>query len=474
VDLQDGLPSEKLKPRQPEAIDGMTDAGLTKPRPLDDQEQPTLHRSIGPIQLALYGLGSMLGAGIYGLIGQAAGQVGNAVWLAFVIALIAALLTALSYASLGSRYPRAAGAAYVIQRAFRLPMLSFSIGLALVCSGLTSVATQSRVFAANLASLLHLEALPLWWFALGFLLILAGVAFRGIRESMWLNVLCTLVEASGLIIVVIAGLSYWGSVDYLEIREAPSGEAEMLILAQGAVLTFFAFIGFEDTLNVAEECRNPQRTIPIGLILAMGMAALIYIAVAVTAVSVVPWQELAAAPGPITEVMRRAAPRLPPVVFTGITLFAVANTALVNYVTASRLLYGMARQGLLPARFGDVHAGRRTPHIAILALLLVATPLALMGTIAELAAATVLLLLVVFACMNGALFVLKGRSGELLGNFEIPRIVPALGLLVCLGLVAVRVITGDWQAPAIAGALLLGCVVVYALMRPRVTTAPEP
>jgi APA family basic amino acid/polyamine antiporter len=452
----------------------MTDAGLTKPRPLNEQDQPTLHRSIGPIQLALYGLGSMLGAGIYGLIGQAAGEVGNAVWLAFVIALIAALLTALSYASLGSRYPRAAGAAYVTQRAFHLPMLSFSIGLALVCSGLTSVATQSRVFAANLASLLHLGALPLWWFALGFLLILAGVAFRGIRESMWLNVLCTLVEASGLIIVVIAGLSYWGSVNYLEIREAPSGEAEMLILAQGAVLTFFAFIGFEDTLNVAEECRNPQRTIPIGLILAMGMAALIYIAVAITAVSVVPWQELAAAPGPITEVMRRAAPRLPPVVFTGITLFAVANTALVNYVTASRLLYGMARQGLLPARFGDVHAGRRTPHIAILALLLVATPLALMGTIAELAAATVLLLLVVFACMNGALFVLKGRAGELPGNFEIPRIVPALGLLVCLGLVAVRVITGDWQAPAIAGALLLGCVVVYAMMRPRVTTAPEP
>jgi APA family basic amino acid/polyamine antiporter len=172
--------------------------------------------------------------------------------------------------------------------------------------------------------------------------------------------------------------------------------------------------------------------------------------------------------------MRRAAPRLPPVVFTGITLFAVANTALVNYVTASRLLYGMARQGLLPARFGEVHAGRRTPHIAILALLLVATPLALMGTIAELAAATVLLLLVVFACMNGALFVLKGRAGERPGNFEIPRIVPALGLLVCLGLVAVRVITGDWQAPAIAGALLLGCVAIYALMRPRVTTAREP
>src|SRR6478609_9128713 len=184
---------------------------------------PTLRRSIGPLQMTFYGLGIMLGSGIYGLIGQAAGQVGNAVWLAFVVALVAALLTALSYASLGSRYPRAAGAAYVTERAFGLPLLSFVVGLALVCSGLTSVATQSRVFAANLAVLLHLESIPLWWLALGFLLVLSGIAFRGIRESMWVNVLCTLVEASGLILVIAVGISYWGSVDYLEMPP-PSGE----------------------------------------------------------------------------------------------------------------------------------------------------------------------------------------------------------------------------------------------------------
>jgi amino acid transporter len=187
-----------------------------KTHPPKERERPALHRTIGPVQLALYGLGSMLGAGIYGLIGKAAGLVGNAVWLAFVVALIAALLTALSYASLGSRYPRAAGAAYVTERAFGLPLLSFVVGLALVCSGLTSVATQSRVFAANLAVLLHLESIPLWWLALGFLLVLSGIAFRGIRESMWVNVLCTLVEASGLILVIAVGISYWGSVDYLE------------------------------------------------------------------------------------------------------------------------------------------------------------------------------------------------------------------------------------------------------------------
>src|SRR5262245_12393481 len=354
---------------------------LSKENQPEERERPELHRSIGPVQLALYGLGSMLGAGIYGWSGKASGLLGNAVWLAFVVALFAALLTALSYASLGSRYPRAAGAAYVTERAFGLPLLSFVVGLALVCSGLTSVAAQSRVFAANLATLFHLESIPLWWLALGFLLVLAGIVFRGIRESMWVNVLCTLIEASGLILVVSVGLSYWGSVDLLEMPPSAVEQGEWLILMQGAVLTFFAFIGFEDTLNVAEEVRNPQRTIPLGLVLAMSMAAVLYIAIAVTAVSVVPWDELAAAPGPITEVVRRAAPLIPPVVFTGITLFAVANTALVNYVTASRLIYGMAHQGLLPLRLGDVHDERRTPHFAILALFLIAVPLALLGTI---------------------------------------------------------------------------------------------
>jgi amino acid transporter len=427
-------------------------------------DAPSLMRTIGPAQMALYGLGSMLGAGIYGLIGKAAGQAGNAVWLSFVVALVAALLTAFSYASLGSRYPRAAGAAYVTERAYGFPLLSFMVGLALVCSGLTSIATQSQVFAANVAALFGIETIPVSWLALGFLLILTGIVFRGIRESMWVNVLCTLVEAGGLVLVVAVGASYWGSVDYLE-TPVGLGDPATLLIMQGAVLAFFAFIGFEDMYNVAEEVRHPERNLPLGLILAMATAALLYVAVAVTAVSVVPWEELAEAPGPITEVVSRAAPSISPVVFTAITLFAVANTALVNYVTASRLIYGMARQGLLPATLGNVHAGRRTPHYAIAALFLVLAPLALIGTITELAAATVLLLLLVFMVVNGALFILKGRGGETPGRFEIPRFVPALGALVCFILIVVRTATGDLQAPLLAGVLLAGSLAVYLLMR---------
>jgi basic amino acid/polyamine antiporter, APA family len=436
-------------------------------RPSRAAETPQLRRTIGPVQMALYGLGSMLGAGIYGLIGKAAGQAGNALWLAFVVALVAALLTALSYASLGSRHPRAAGAAFVTERAYGISLLSFMVGIALVCSGLTSIATQSQVFAANIAALFGLEGIPLSWLALGFLLILTGLVFRGIRESMWVNVLCTLVEAGGLVLVIVAGASYWGSVDYFATPALAGGDHAALLIMQASVLAFFAFIGFEDMINVAEETREPERTVPLGLILAMAGAALLYIAVAVTAVSVVPWAELAEAPGPITAVMERAAPSIPPVVFTAITLFAVANTALVNYVTASRLIYGMARQGLLPTRLGSVHAARRTPHIAVAVLFLVLAPLALLGTIAELAAATVLLLLLVFTVVNGALFILKGRKDERKGRFEIPRAIPALGALTCLILIVVRVTTGDWRAPALAGALLLAAFLLHVAMQRR-------
>ncbi|MGB4867417.1 MAG: amino acid permease [Hyphomicrobium sp.] len=429
---------------------------------------PALVRSIGPFQLAFYALGSMLGSGIYGLVGKAAGQAGTAVWLAFVVALVAALLTALSYASIGSRHPHAGGAAYATQRAFRTPILSFTVGLALVCSGLTSVATQSRIFAANLSNLLGLEALPVWIIVIGFILILTGVVFRGIRESMWVNVLCTLIEATGLLIVIAAGFSYWGSVNYLEIPPEKADIGLAIVVVQASVLTFFAFIGFEDAINVAEECRDPQRTIPLGLIAATATAAVLYITIAITVVSVVPPAELAAAPSPLTEVMSRAAPAFPSWVMTCIALFSVGNTALVNYITGTRLLYGMSNQGLLPDQLGAVHPERRTPHYAILVLLIILLPLALAGNITDLASATVLLLLLVFIVVNASLLVLIRRPGEVEGKFEVPQIVPLLGLCVCAVLFLTRLLTGDWLAPALAGSLIAGILVVYAIHRPVV------
>ncbi|MBA4131807.1 MAG: amino acid transporter [Hyphomicrobium sp.] len=406
----------------------------------------------------------MLGSGIYALVGKAAGVVGNAVWLSFVAALCAALLTALSYASLGSRYPRAGGASYVTDRAFGWPILSFAVGLALVCSGMTSVATQSRVFASNLASVTGMTSIPVEALALGFLLITAGIVFRGIRESMWVNVMCTVVEAAGLLIVIAVSFSYWGSVDYFETPASTLDGSTALLILQGSILTFFAFIGFEDTYNVAEEVKNPETTIPIALVTAMLLATVLYIAVAISAVSVVPYQELSAAPAPLAAVMEKAAPAFPAVVLVAITMFAVANTALVNYVTASRMLYGMSNQGLLPPAVARVHPTRQTPHIAILILFALLTPLMLSANVSELAAATVLLLLFTFAIVNAALFVLKRRPGEQEGRFEIPTWVPALGCLLCIVLIVVRVASSDIKAPLIAGALIAGILGLYWLL----------
>lgn len=430
---------------------------------------------MGPVQVTLYGLGGMIGSGIYSIFATATGTMGSAVWLAFGVSMIAALLTGLSYACLGSRYPRAAGAAYITQRAYGRPLLSYVVGLAVMCSGLTSIATQSRVVGEYFQRQIGVAELPVGLFSIGFLLILGGVVFRGIRQSMWLNILCTSIEAAGLIVIVAAGARFWGAQPLLELPPGPEGEAGSLhlsLLMQAAVLTFFSFIGFEDILNVSEEVKNPRRNVPLGLICAMIGATILYMAVAITAVSVIHWRQLQGQELPLVGVAVRAMPwfnaSAVTAVFAAISIFAVTNTALLNWVMGSRMAYGMARQGLLPAPLGRVHRVTRTPHIAIAALFVIAAALALVGGIGQLAAATTLLLLLVFSIVNLALIVLKLRPGEDRGSFEVPVIIPALGALVCAALLVNRVIGGDWRAPATAAGLLGVILVLYLVLRPKI------
>ncbi|MDZ4321269.1 MAG: amino acid permease, partial [Phenylobacterium sp.] len=301
--------------------------------------EPELRRSIGLTQMVFYCAGSMLGAGIYGLVGKAAGEMGSAVWLGFLVAMVAALLTGLSYASLGSRYPRAGGAAFVTHRAFKNGLLTHVLGLAVACSGLTSIAAGSWVIGQNLTRISLLAETPVVVLTLGYLLLMTGIVYRGIRESMWFNVVCSIVEAAGLALVIIVGARFWGSTDLLATPANPAGgdftAIPPLLIIQGAVLTFFSFVGFEDSLNIAEEVKNPKRTLPLGLVLGMLLACALYLGVAVTAVSVIPWQDLAEAKAPLADVMAKAAPWFPGWAFVAITIFAVANSALVNYVTAS-------------------------------------------------------------------------------------------------------------------------------------------
>lgn len=418
----------------------------------------------------------MLGAGIYGLVGKAAGVMGNAVWMAFLVAMVAALLTGISYASIASRYPKAAGAAYAAQRAYRAPWLSYLIGLTIVCSGLASIATQAKVVAVNFNTFLGLDSgfrvagvpFEILLISIGFLLLLAGITYRGITESLWANAICTVVEALGLILVVVVGFRFLGRADLFELPDGSLAGVDAVtagLLLQGSILTFFSFLGFEDMLNVAEEVKEPERTIPIALIGAMVLASLIYIAVSITAVSVVPWQELAAAPGPLKLVVERAAPWFPAASFTVVTIAAVANTALVNYVMGSRLLYGMASQRLLPMIVGRVHTVRRTPHIAVMLILSIVITLQFAGDIAQLASATVLLLLFVFVLTNGSLIVLLRREGNIPGCFNAPVAVPVIGALVCIVMIVARILQDDWRAPAIAGIIIAAILLLYSVTR---------
>jgi APA family basic amino acid/polyamine antiporter len=434
----------------------------------EGKENGQLARSIGLFALIVYGIGDMIGAGIYGTIGVAAGKMGNAIWLAFLVSMVAALLTGLSYASLASRYPKAAGAAFVTQRAFKMRFLSYVVGLSVACSGLTSMATQSRVFAATLQPIIGSP--PLWCLFLAFIVALTVINLRGIRECIWMNMICTTIEVGGLLFVIAVSLPYFGRVDYLETPSAAGGLALPMVMS-GAVLTFYAFVGFEDLLNLAEEVKNPQRTMPWGIVLALACVTVIYVLVSIAAISVVAYVDLANSQkgAPLAQIIKVAAPWLPHQIYTGITLFAVANTALINFIMGSRLVYGMARQGLLPVVLGAVNRSRRTPHAAILTLAAIVSILAFSGDIGELASATSLLLLLVFGLMNTALIVLKLRKNEAAGHFEIPIFVPFLGCLVCLALIVSRLSSAaaGTRAPLIALALLGMISVLYFVMQPK-------
>lgn len=452
--------------------------------------------------LIIYGVGDMLGAGVYGLMGKFAGKMGNAIWLAFLGSMIAAALTGLSYASLGSRFPRAAGAAFVTQRAFGFAFLSYLVGLTVTASGLTSMATQSHAFSGYVLGFLSMAApgkvstlpaaSPLLWMGiiLCFIVALTLINFWGMKEATWLNIACTAIEVSGLAIVIFIGLKYWGSVNYLEVPPpsgAPpnsAGNLSSLLVLQGAVLTFYSFIGFEDMINVTEEVKNPRRNFPIAVIVALAVVTVIYMAVAISAVSVVPWRVLGESTEPLVEVVRRGAPGFPTGLFSLIALFAITNTALLNYIMGSRMVYGLARQGLLPQFLGKVHASRRTPHVAIGVLMLVVLALALSDDvlkligatfisidISQLAGATSMLLLCVFVVVNAALLVLKRRPDEPRGAFEVPSFVPLGGILACLLMLGAALMDETKRGAAIVALILLaGIGVLFFVVRPKNVT----
>ncbi|MFF6914196.1 amino acid permease [Streptomyces sp. NPDC012466] len=375
-------------------------------------------------------LGDVLGAGVYVLVGQVAADAGGAVWVPLVVALLLALLTAASYAELATKYPRAGGASHYTTRAFG-PFAGFVAGFCMLAAGIVSVAALARGFGGDYLS--AFVTLPVGLVAVLFLALLALVNARGIKESTRANVVATVVEVGGLAVVVVLGawLLLRGDSDVGRLTQlgTPEKGAAAAVLS-GSVLAYYSFVGFETSVNVAEETRDPRRSYPRALFGALATAGAVYVLVGMAASAAVPTAQLAGSSGPLLEVVEEAG-GVPPRLFSAIALVAVANGALLTGIMSSRLAYGMARDGLLPAALTEVLPGRRTPWVAIAVTTLPAMLLALTGSVATLASTLVLLLLVVFLMVNTAVLVLRRDPGEA-DHFRTPTALPVLGIASCV------------------------------------------
>jgi basic amino acid/polyamine antiporter, APA family len=436
----------------------MDGAGTTDLGSQASEQPERLRRGISQWLLLFFVVGDIIGAGIYALVGQVGAQVGGAIWTAFLLALVLGVFTAFSYAELVTKYPRAGGTATYAHNAFKVPFVSFMVAFAVAASSLFSAAALSRAFGGDY--LKQFVDVPTVLVALVFTVIVAMINFWGISESVKLNVAFTLIEVAGLLLIVLIGVAvlFTGSGDPGRAFEFKEGASVALAVLSGAALAFYAVIGFEDSVNVAEETQNPSRTYPRALLGGLLIAGVIYLLVAFTVSMVVDTETLASSTGPLLEVVKAGPLAVPTWLFAAIALVAVSNNALINMIMASRVIYGMGDQGVMPAVFAKVHSGRRTPWVSIVFTTVIVMILIASGDIGDLARATVLLLLLVFIVVNVCVFVLRGDRVEH-EHFRTPSLFPILGILISLGLLTQQ----QWDTFLRAGALLVVGLVLWGL-----------
>jgi amino acid transporter len=422
-------------------------------------QQPALARQLGLGVLIVYGIGDILGAGIYALVGKVADKAGTDTPLAFVVSAVIAILTGISYAELAARIPHSAGACAYTGHAFRHPFVPFVIGVLVLMSGVTSAATAALSFQGYLGEFVLLPGLVAAVLLIG---ALAALNFLGINHSARTNNVLTAIELSGLLIVIIVGVRYASAIHTpAEMAQTLTPDFDGAAILAGVTLAFYAFVGFEDLVNLSEEARDPVRDIPRALIIAIVVSTTVYLLV----VAVVLWTmspaEAAASDRPLLEVVRRAGHAVPGPVFALIAMVAISNTALANSIMASRLLFGMARQRLLPGLLTTVHARRLTPWVTILltagiTLLLVGT-----GGVTVLAQTTGAILMLVFLFVHLSVIVIRRRDGRAVGRFTAPAFIPYTGVTACAALLT--------QFPAAVygriGVILAVSVALFALLR---------
>lgn len=388
-----------------------------------------LKRHMGLFQLTMYGVGLTLGAGIYVLIGEAAGFTGNSMWISFGLAAIVAMFAGLSYAELTALFPKAAAEYVFVKNAFKSEFIGFIIGWLTAITSMIVGAAVALGFAGYFAQFLDI---PMIISAILLLGILSFVSFIGIKQSAWMNTIFALVTIAGLGIIIFLGFTIEVSepVDYFDTPNGMTG----IILA--FVLIFFAFIGFEDMANVAEEVKRPKKTLPRAIILSVLITAVIYILVSLSSVRILNWEELGQSAAPLADVAAKGLGFEGGVTLTAIALFATASTVLITLVAGARILYGMAKGGSLPSILGKVHSKTGTPWIAVIVIFATSVAFAFVGDIVIIANIVVFAVIITFAMINLSVILLRYVKPDEERPFKVPLnigkfpIMPLIGFIV--------------------------------------------
>lgn len=415
-----------------------------------------LKRHIGLFHLTMYGVGLILGAGIYVLIGEAASYAGNALWISFALGSVVAIFAGLSYAELSALFPRAAAEYTFVKEAFRNEFLGYIIGW---LTAITSIITAATVALGFGGYFQELTGVPIVISSILILGILSLVNFIGIRESTWFNTIFAVITALGLILIIFLGfLSNQDNVE-IDYYQSPLG-TEGIIIA--FILVFFAFIGFEDIANVAEEVKNPRKTIPKGIILSVIITGFIYILVSISAIQIVGWEKLSESSAPLALVAEKRLGDEGHFFLSIIALFATASTILITLIAGSRMFYGLARDGVFPKKLGTIHSKSSTPWIAIVGIFLCSMAFAFVGDIVIVANITIFAVVITFAMVNLSVIVLRYTQPNLARPFRVPLNVKNFPVLPLFGLGTTIYMAINFEIEIIlVGILIIGIGIIF-------------
>ena len=417
-----------------------------------------LRRELGFWQLTASGIGIIVGAGIYALIGAATAKAGSGVWLSFLVAAGLSVLTGLSYCELAALYPSAGGEYEYTRNAFPRSV-AFLTGWLMIAGLAVGAAAVALGFARYLNEFIDVPLRPA---ALAILVAAAAVAFGGIKQSGRLTILLCLVQVGGLVLVIVLGMKHIGDVSL-----APSTGFGGIL--GGAALVFFAFIGFDEVITLAEETKDPSRTVPRALLAALGISAGLYVLVAITAVSVLGASALAASPRPLADVLRVSVGGFSTQVVAFVALASTANAVLLMLTASSRLTYAMSRSGALPAGLGKVTKGRAVPFVAVVVCASVAAVFMLFGDLSGVASVTDFAVYLVFLAVNATVVVLRIRQPGLERPFRVPFAVRGVPVTPILGFATTLVMLSFLEVRAmLAGVAVVVVGYVFVLVFDRV------